>query len=53
MTLKRPSLLMLMAGAAALSTFAHSVNASGPGEDKAQTKAAPTRLGSAIQSEMS
>ncbi|MBB3032462.1 MotE family protein [Alteriqipengyuania lutimaris] len=53
MTLKRPSLLMLMAGAAAMSTVAHGVAASAPSEEKAQTKPPQSRLGSAIQSEMS
>ncbi len=52
MTIKRPSLLMLMAGAAALSTVAHGVSASGTGQEK-DGKAPTTRLGSAIQSEMS
>lgn len=48
MTLKRPSLLMLMAGAAAVSTLAHGVAASGTQEEKEKASAAPTRLGSAI-----
>jgi len=52
MTVKRPSLLMLMAGAAALSTVAHAVSASGPDQEKQESKASPSRLGSAIQSEM-
>ena len=53
MNLKHPSLLMLMAGAAALSTVAHGVNASAStvGEQAADG-AAPTRLGSAIESEI-
>ena len=53
MTIKRPSLLMLMAGAAALSTLAHGVSASGTSEEKAPAKASQSRLGSAIQSELS
>lgn len=52
MTVKRPSLLMLMAGAAALSTLAHGV-AAGTREEEPAAKPAATRLGSAIQSEMS
>lgn len=52
MIAKRPSLLMMMAGAAALSTLAHGVAASGPDEDAAQTRETPTRLGTAIQSEI-
>lgn len=52
MTLKRPSLLMMMAGAAALSTLAHGVSASGTSQEKAPAKASQSRLGSAIQSEM-
>ena len=52
MTLKRPSLLMLMAGAAALSTVAHVVSASGTTQQKEEGKASTTRLGSAIQSEI-
>ena len=53
MTIKRPSLLMMMAGAAALSTLAHGVSASGTSQEKAPAKASQSRLGSAIQSEMS
>ncbi len=53
MTIKRPPLLMLMAGAAALSSVAHGVSASGTGQEKTQAKAPPARLGSAIQSEIS
>lgn len=53
MTIKRPSLLMLMAGAAALSTLAHGVSASGTSEEKVSAKASQSRLGSAIQSELS
>ena len=53
MNIKRPPLLMLMAGAAALSTVAHGVSASVTNQEKAETKAPPTRLGSAIQSEIS
>ena len=52
MTIKRPPLLMLMAGAAALSTVAHGVSASEASQEKAQAKAPATRLGSAIQSEL-
>ncbi|GAB5349242.1 magnesium transporter MgtE N-terminal domain-containing protein [Alteriqipengyuania sp. 357] len=52
MILKRPSLLMLMAGAAALSTFAHGVSASETSQEKPAAKAPASRLGSAIQSEM-
>lgn len=51
MNVKRPPLLVLMAGAAALSTIAHGVNAAGPQEQE-PAKAPSTRLGSAIQSEM-
>ncbi|MXP10422.1 hypothetical protein GRI68_09560 [Altererythrobacter halimionae] len=50
--LKRPPLLVLMAGAAALSAVAHGVNAAGPQQEEAPAKAPPTRLGSAIQSEI-
>ena len=51
MTLQRPSLLMLMAGAAALSTLAHGVSAAGTGQAK-ETAQPGNRLGTAIQSEM-
>lgn len=53
-TIKRPSLLMLTAGAAALSTLAHGVSASpSEGEQAAAAKGPQSRLGSAIQREMS
>lgn len=49
MNIKQPSLLMLTAAAAALSTVAHGLNSSA---DTAQENASPTKLGSAIQAEM-
>ncbi|MAW89517.1 MAG: hypothetical protein CL575_11335 [Altererythrobacter sp.] len=52
MTVKRPSLLMLTASAAAMSALAHGVAASGAREENPASQAAPTRLGSAIQSEV-
>ncbi len=49
MNIKQPSLLMLTAAAAALSTVAHGLNSSA----YTAQESPPTRLGSAIQSEMS
>lgn len=49
MNIKHPSLLMLTAAAAALSTVAHGLNSSA----STAQESPPTRLGSAIQSEMS
>ena len=52
MTVKRPPLLFLMAGAAALSMVAHGVNAADKEQQEAPAEPPKTRLGSAIQSEI-